>query len=245
MNAVLQKFIEKVFVIKSLNPKYRQPGDGSDGTCDCIGLVIGALKRMGISWYSQSGAIHGTNYAARKAVTNFRKISNTSDLAVGDVVFKAYAKGEKGWTLDKYPRYLPNGKYYNGDLNDYYHVGVVTSVSPLGITHMSSTCKTDNKIGAWKYHGRLNLLIKNHAYDESPDPAPQPTPTPTPTKYATVYSANGKSVKMRMRPSTNCNLYDNVPCGAKVEVLEYGSEWSKISYGVRKGWYMMSKFLKT
>ena len=247
MNAVMQKFIDKVFVIKSLNPKYRQPGDGSDGTCDCIGLVIGALKRMGISWYSQTGAIHGTNYASRKAVTDFKKIANVSDLRVGDVVFKAYAKGEKGWTLNKYPRYLPGGSYYNGDLNDYYHVGVVTSVSPLGITHMSSTCKTDNKIGKWAYHGRLNLLIKHGAYDNDPSPTPAPTPEPTPTPsgtYATVYASSGSTVKMRKQPSTKCGTYDNVPIGAKVKVVEKGGEWSKISYGSRVGWYMMTKFLK-
>ena len=250
MNAVLQKFIDKVFVIKSLNPTYRQPSDGSDGTCDCIGLVIGALRRMGINWYSQSGAIHGTNYTVRKAVTGFTKINSVSDLQVGDVVFKAYAKGEKGWTLNKYPRYLPGGKYYNGDLNDYYHVGVVTSVSPLGITHMSTSCRTDNKLGKWAYHARLNLLIKNHAYDDDPDPkpdpgpGPSPEPTPEPTQYATVYAANGLPVKMRKQPSTSCGTYDKLPCGTKVKVVEKGSDWTKISYGNKIGWYMMTKFLK-
>lgn len=249
MNAVLQKFIDKVFVIKSLNPTYRQPGDGSDGTCDCIGLVIGALRRMGINWFSQPGAIHGTNYAVRKAVTGFEKIGSAANLKVGDVVFKAYAKGEKGWTLNKYPRYLPGGKYYNGDLNDYYHVGVVTSVSPLGITHMSTRCRTDNKLGEWAYHGRLNLLIKAHAYDDDPEPTPtptppQPTPTPTPGQSATVYADNRLPVKMRMKPSTSCGIFDKLPCGTVVTLNEYGDDWCKISYGKRSGWYMMTKFLQ-
>ena len=67
---------------------------------------------------------------------------------------------------------------------------------------------------------------------------------------ATVYSENGKPVKMREKPSTNCKLYDPVPCGATVEVLQKdcstdsnGEKWSQISYGSREGWYMMSKFL--
>lgn len=164
MTSIMQQFIDKVFVIKKSNPEYRQPGDGSDGTCDCIGLIIGALRRIGINWSSVPGSIHGTNYAARKAVTGFSKINSASDLEVGEAVFKVYEKGQKGWTLDKYPRYLKGGKYYNGDLNDYYHVGVVTSVSPLGITHMSSTCKTDTSLGKWEYHGKLNLLVQKNAY---------------------------------------------------------------------------------
>ena len=59
---VVNKFLEKVQVIKNLNPKRREPGDGSDGYCDCIGLVIGAVRRMGLKWTG----IHGSNWAARK-----------------------------------------------------------------------------------------------------------------------------------------------------------------------------------
>lgn len=32
-------------------------GDGSDGTCDCVGLGIGALRRGGVNYKS----LHGTN----------------------------------------------------------------------------------------------------------------------------------------------------------------------------------------
>jgi hypothetical protein len=67
---------------------------------------------------------------------------------------------------------------------------------------------------------------------------------------AVVYAENGKPVKMRAKPSTSCKLYDDVPCGAMVEVLQKdcstdnaGNKWSQISYGSREGWYMMSKFL--
>ena len=55
---------------------------------------------------------------------------------------------------------------------------------------------------------------------------------------------SGKTVKMRQKPTTKCSMYDDVPIGATVTLDEYGSDWSKISYGRRKGWYMMSKFLK-
>ena len=42
-----EKFIEGVNSIYIEQPKYRIGGDGSDGTCDCIGMGRGALKREG------------------------------------------------------------------------------------------------------------------------------------------------------------------------------------------------------
>ena len=54
---LVQKFLAMIDVIKRLNPAYKQPGDGSNGVCDCIGLIIGALRRMGLKWTG----IHGSN----------------------------------------------------------------------------------------------------------------------------------------------------------------------------------------
>jgi uncharacterized protein YgiM (DUF1202 family) len=50
---------------------------------------------------------------------------------------------------------------------------------------------------------------------------------------------------MRQQPSTSCRVYDDVPIGAEVTVVSRGYEWTRISYGRRKGWYMMTKFLTT
>ena len=60
---------------------------------------------------------------------------------------------------------------------------------------------------------------------------------------ATVYSENGLPVKMREEPTTKCNRFVKVPCGARVTVLEPGTDWSHIKYE-GKGGYMMSEFLK-
>ena len=86
-----------------------------------------------------------------------------------------------------------------------------------------------------------------------PDPDPEPTPDPDPPvliEDATVWSDNGKPVKMREKPSQSCKLYDDIPVGTVVAVDEYnactdakGNRWSKVSYGIRKGWYIMTKFL--
>jgi len=245
MTKLLETFLKKVDVIKKSRPIYRQPGDGSDGTCDCIGLIIGAIRRSGLKWTG----IHGSNYAVRKASVNFRKITDASQLELGDMVFKGRAPGEAKYDLPS--RYKKGGVYYNGDLTDYYHVGVVTKLNPLNITHMTSpTVKVDTTLGKWGYASRAKPLVDAGAYKDSPSPtpapgpSPAPAPTPTPVgKTAKVIAQSGKTVKMRQKPTTQCGVYDDVPVGATVTLNEYGTNWCKISYGRRNGWYMMTKFL--
>lgn len=239
---VIQQFLKEIQILKSKHLTYRQPGDGSDGTCDCIGLIIGAIRRMGLKW----NGIHGSNWAARKELIQLCVIGSVSQLEIGDIVFKGYEPGASKYNLPG--RYKPKGAYYTGDLRDYYHVGVVTSVHPLNITHMTSpTVKVDPSLGKWGYFGKLRLLVNasDGSVKPAPSPAPVPTPAPTPKTGATaiVAAKSGKYVKMRKEPSTSCRLYEEVPVGAKVTLDQPGEKWAKISYGSRKGWYMMAEFL--
>ena len=226
---VVDKFLAKVMQIYNSNPKRREPGDGSDGTCDCIGLVIGAVRRLGLKWTG----IHGSNWAARKEFVELKKINSVSDLERGDVVLKGCAEGSSGWALPT--RYRKGGKYYNGDLTDYYHAGVVESVSPLRIRHMSSKMTTDTKLGKWNYHGRLTLLAKMAG-------GVTPEPVPTTGSLAVVVAESGKTVNMRVTPSLRGKLIKRVPLGTTVDVVAPGEEWCTIVCGNDKG-YMMAKFL--
>ena len=237
---VVQKFLDMVAKIKSLNPAYKQPGDGSDGTCDCIGLIIGAIRRIGLKWTG----IHGSNWAARKEVVELKKIGSVKDLQLGDAVFKAYGPDDSKNRLPS--RYKKGGSYYNGDLNDYYHVGVVTQLNPLRITHMTSpSMKVDTSLGKWSYHGVLSILAKAASDKPSPAPAPTPDPEPTPATgtIAVVTSENGLPVKCRQYPSKTCRTWDRIPVGTQVEIVSPGEKWAKINCGRRKGWYMMAEFL--
>lgn len=230
---LLEKFISKILVIKALKPTYRQPGDGSDGTCDCVGLIIGAFRRAGISW----SGIHGSNWFARKEIVSLTPIKNQSDLKVGDAVFKCYEPGQAGYALPA--RYKKGGKYYNGDVRDYMHIGVVTSVNPFNITHMGvPTVKVDTSIGKyWKYKGWLKLLGN--------EPVEQlPPKTPTAKCQAKVVAKSGRYVKMRKEPSKKCGLYEEIPIGSIVTIEEPGDQWAKISYGKWKNYYMMAEFLE-
>lgn len=226
---VVDKFLAKVMEIYNSNPKRREPGDGSDGTCDCIGLPIGAVRRMGLKW----NGIHGSNWAARKEFVELKKFSKASELERGDVVLKGCDQSTKGWNLPS--RYRKGGKYYNGDLTDYYHAGVVESVEPLHIRHMSDKMKTDTKVGKWNYHGKLSLLAKL-VTEVTPDPVPSSG------CLAVVVADSGSTVNLRRTPSLKGALIDRVPIGTTVEITDPGEEWATIIYKNKKG-YMMAKFL--
>lgn len=250
--ALVGKFLTMIAKIKSLNPAYKQPGKGTDGTCDCIGLIIGALERMGIKWKG----IHGSNYAARYQTVDLEYINSASDLELGDVVYKACEPDgtvrkacNKGTLKRKYDlpsRYKHGGAYYDGDLKDYYHVGDVTQVNPLRITHMTSPhMKVDTNLdGGWNYHGKAKPLVDEARSGHVQDKTENITePIANSGSKAIVVADNGKPVKARQYPSTSCATWDKVKCGTEVTIVEPGETWAKINCGKRKGWYMMAKYL--
>lgn len=238
---LIRKFLEMIQKIKALDPAYKQPGDGSNGVCDCIGLIIGAIRRMGLKWTG----IHGSNYAARYQTVDLKQIRSESVLELGDIVYKAAEKGTSKWKLPD--RYFSGHQYYNGDLRDYYHVGAVTQVNPLRITHMTSPrMKVDTNLsGGWNWYGKAKPIVD--AADGGVTPVPEPTPPPAPIpdtgSKAIVFAENGKPVKMRQYPSTSCRTWVNLPVGTEVKITDPGEDWAKIDGGGRKGWYMMAKFL--
>lgn len=235
--ALVDKFLAMVQKIKSLNPAYKQPGDGSDGTCDCIGLIIGAVRRMGLKWTG----IHGSNYAARYQTVNLEKISVAGCLELGDVVYKSRDPGASKYSLPD--RYKKGKSYYNGDLRDYYHVGVVTQVSPLRITHMTSPhIKVDTAVGAWAWHGKVKPIV-DQAEKVAPEEPVLPEPIPSTGSRAIVTATSGSTVFLRQYPSKQCATWVRVPVGTEVTIVDPGETWCKLDYSKYKGWYMMAQFL--
>lgn len=230
----VQKFLGKVMQIYNSNPKRREPGDGSDGYCDCIGLPIGASRRAGFGYTG----IHGSNFAARKQTVDLKPINSQGDLQLGDVVYKAVPKGHANWSLPK--RYWQGGQYYNGDLNDYYHAGVVESLEPLRIRHMSSKMTTDTKVNTyypWTHHGKFRPVVNGAGGQVDPDPGPTPG-----TKSAIVVAEKGGTVNLREKPSKNSRILKQVKLGNQVEVTSVGETWCGVKYGSVAG-YMMTQFL--
>lgn len=232
----VSKFLSKVLEIFNSNPKRREPGDGSDGYCDCIGLIIGAIRRMGLKWTG----IHGSNWAARKEIVNLQPIRSQADLELGDIVLKAVPMGHKNWALPA--RYQKGGKYYNGDLNDYYHAGVVYSLNPFQIRHMSSKMTIDTKVNTyypWNYHGKSRQLV-----EAAGGYAPTPVEPDKPESgcYAILVAESGRTVNFRKSPSLRAGLIKQIPLGTKIEIISPGEEWATVKYAGITG-YMMAKFL--
>ena len=208
------------FVEKNANrvTHYEMGMDGQTGGCDCIGLIIGALRMGGVKWTGT----HGSNYAARYETEAFRSVVHAENLCVGDVVYKAKEKGETGY-------HLP-GKYESHpDTRDYYHVGVVTKVSPLVITHCSTGgIHRDSHPGAWKYAGRLKQ-VEDGMFE---------------SYTACVHSENGGPVNLREKPDKQSRKIKAILSGTKLTVLGHpASGWAEVCVQDVRG-YMMRAFLR-
>lgn len=145
--------------------------------------------------------------------------------------------------------YAENGKPVNMRTKPSKQAALVERV-PVGASVIWQ--KDDGNGWAYvKYHGFVGWMMDCYLVNEptpapSPDPSPEPEPDPDPVPpgtTATVWADNGKPVKMRSRPSTGCNLYDELPVGTEVEIVKYADNWCRVNHGVRKGWYIMTKFL--
>lgn len=208
---------------EALGWPYVSPGSNDQSGIDCSGLFVKIYRDQGASIY------HGSNKIYRKYCSEKGQLTSASQLLPGMAVFK--------WKDQQPSNYADN-------LGDFSHIGLVVSVNPLQIIHASSAAGyviTDTKIGKWAYWGKLkDVNYKDNTQDNKQDNKDGGEPK---LVTATVYSENGKPVKMRARPSTASNTYWEVPSGTIVYVLDDGDEWSAIQYGERSG-YMMSKFLK-
>lgn len=229
MKIALAVFLAYILQFVKAKPKYKL-GCRAFDFCDCIGMVIGALWKAGLKWVG----IHGSNYAARYRLTGgIHKVNSVNDLQVGYLVFK----GNTNPKTAKLPRrYKKGGALYNGDLTDYYHVGVVTSINPLVISHMTSpTIKQDTKLGEWGYFGLCQ-------YVDYGTPAPEPQPVPV-EETAVVWAASGKTVNLRKGADKRYSVIVRVPIGETVILVESGTIWSRVRYNNSTGW-MMSEFLR-
>ena len=214
------KGIEQIYKEK---PAYKLGHDGSDGFCDCIGMCKGAIRRGGES----PTGLKGTNYAARFTIKDFHPISGARELRLGDVVLKGHEPDESGYDLPD--QYRSGGREYTGDLIDYYHIGTVTRVDPLEITHMTTpTAKKDTKLGKWAYVGQLPQVQREGGGGMQP---------------GKVVAQTGSTVNLRKEPSTSAALIDRIPVGSECEILEEQGEWDKIVTCGLVGW-MMSRFIE-
>lgn len=243
----VENFMSAIKQNESRVTHYQSGGDGSgDGGCDCIGLIIGAMRLAGPGWKGT----HGSNYAARNTLQEGScpfKIKSENDLEYGMVVFKTRRPGDSGYNL-------PDSYKNSGDLTDYYHVGVVAGVNPLQIDHCtkSSTVDgmtTDTKLGNWSHYGHMKSVdFGMMSYKDgklcSPELPwiPWEEPEQKVQYQAKVVAESGSTVNMRKSPDRSSEVLYRVPLGTIVDVYFGDAEWHEIKYKNQHG-YMMTKFL--
>ena len=212
MSISVKSFLMYVEAIATEAPSYRKGGYGSDGTCDCIGLIIGAIRRAGGKWEG----LLGSNYAARSETDGLARIGSERELRIGEAVYKGRNPGE-----DLYD--LPSRYDGHPDRVDYYHIGVVESVSPLRIRHMSTGGPVvDTKIGKWKYHGWLKKIVR--------DGKPAEEVNESVNEVVTIKGGNVNApVNMRSGLGIDYKIIYKIPQDSTAELLDDSdSRWWKI-----------------
>ena len=217
----VKRFLVCAEEIAAEEPTYRLGGYGSDGTCDCIGLIIGAIRRAGGSW----SGMHGSNYAARNEVKTLEPIYAISQLQVGEAVFKHREPGDEKWDL-------PSRYADSPDQNDYYHIGVVISVYPLRIRHMTTPKpKMDETLGKWSHHGWLKKI----------------TTGGTDQMQENVIIRGGNesaTINLRSGPSRDYRIIHDILQGRAAVLLEVvNDDWCKIQVDGKTG-YVQQVFVR-
>lgn len=216
-------FMAGVQSVIDAKPTYRLGGSGTDGTCDCIGLIIGAIRRAGGTWTGT----HGSNWAARNAMADM-----AHEIEVGAVLYKAKEPGESGYKL-------PAAYKNHRDQRDYYHVGVVISTSPLRIAHCTSWSggsgiKIDTTLGKWKHGGR----IKGVAYHDNYSPPKEVTRSMT----GRIDLPPERNVFLRIKPDKSSGWFARVDGGEVVEIVSTTDNWVRVRYGGYDG-YIDSRYV--
>lgn len=205
-------------------------GKAEKGCVDCSGAFVYAYRQFGKT------IAHGSNTIARKYITG--KLLPISEAKPGMAAFKAKMPGETGYELPG--KFKPGGASYNGDLNDYYHIGLVDEDSKWVLNAkgtQSGFCRDKlTKKNGWDFVAYLKGVDYDNSAEEKGEIIMQEAHVVLPS------GASGSTVNMRKSASTSAQLIARVPVGSKVEVEEKQAQWSKIKYEGQSGW-MMSEYL--
>lgn len=201
-------------------------GSASKGCVDCSGALVYVFRKYGHSIY------HGSNRIARVEVDELLPISQAKP---GMAAFKARNPGDAKYALPS--AYKSGGKNYNGDLRDFYHVGVVGQNGKVLNAQSSSTGFVESPIKTWTCVGYLKQVDYGDMQEDN-----MTNDSIDICGTAEVTAESGTTVRMRSRPLKNAPIVANVKVGTLVNLLETTSDWCQIEVNGKVG-YMVSKFL--
>lgn len=208
-------------------------GAARKGCVDCSGAFVYAFETLhGIN------LPHGSNSIARRFVIG--GLLPVEKAKPGMAAFKARQPGEKGYDLPD--KFKPGGSSFNGDLNDYYHIGLVDEdtnyvLNAKGTNYGFCRDKLTEENG-WDYVAYL----KGVDYGDSAEKEKGDIPMQE-AKVVLPSGARGDTVNLRESTSTSSRVIIKVPVGKIVVIEEDLGLWCKIVYAGNKG-YMMSNYLE-
>ena len=196
-------------------------GAARKGCVDCSGAFAYAYRLHGLS------IAHGSNAIARKSVESLCPIS---EAAPAYAAFKYYPPGHPKWNLPA--KYRKGGSEYNGDLNDYYHVGLVDGTDKNVLNAKSTQAGfSRDPLSKWSCVGRLKAVSYS---GESKGGVPM---------QMVVSCPAGETVRLRNSPKYGAAVVAKIPAGTVVSAEDVGdADWLLVRWDGKAG-YMMRKFL--
>lgn len=230
---------------------YVSPGTNDRNGIDCSGAFVRAYRAAGKNIY------HGSNRIERVYCRDcFDLNGSTKGLKPGMAMFKYKEPGEDGYSLSD--QYKAGGKYYNGDLRDYSHIGLCASVNPLKIPNATSpVAKVDTKLGsgihAWRRAGYLKAVIySTETMQDTDQDVPDGGGNMSEFVGKTcVLKADGNDspINLRAKKNTASALVAKIPQGDPVLCESDDGTWAYIRWddvggGKTYKGYVLSKFLR-
>lgn len=208
-------------------------GAAEEGCVDCSGAFDYAFEKLhGLNYP------HGSNSIERRFIVgDFLPVSKAQP---GMAAFKFYKPGDPGYDLPD--KFMPGGSAYNGDLNDYYHIGLVDEDTDYVLNAKGTKygfCR-DKMTGKYGWDGVAYL--KGVDYGKTADEEKGDIPMQE-AKVVLPSGAKGDTVNLRREPSTSAPLVVRVPVGSTVTMEEDLGQWCRIIYGLKTG-YMLSNYLE-
>lgn len=193
----------------------------SRGVVSCSGAFTWAYKQHGLEIYQ------GSNRIARRHVVQLLPYAQAKAeglIVPGMAAFKVRKPGAKSYALPE--AYKPGGKYYNRDLNDYYHIGLVDrDVGFVLNAQSAATGFVRSKITEnWSHVALLSAV--DYGREEETD------------MRGIVYAKNGGYVNIRDKPGGTATA--QVKPGSVCEAGEPVDGWIP----VRIEGYIKADFIK-
>ena len=199
-------------------------GAAQKGNVDCSGAFVYAFRQHGLYIY------HGSNRIARTEIVELVPISAAKP---GMAVFKCRNPDDSRYALPS--GYKQGGKYYNGDLRDFYHIGLMGKDGKVLNAQSSATGFVASPVKSWMCAGYL----KKVEYKEDTTMENDNTEV---ICVGRVTAQSGSTVNLRAEPSKSAKVLEKVKIGTTVNIIGTTDGWLHVETETNQG-YMMEEFV--